>query len=142
MAASLSVAAAEGLRFRLAVISADVSRERLSAALAAGELAPLGPEPAATPDAIAATTYPVAQMGTEPFVAALDAGAEVVLAGRAYDPAVFAAAPIRAGFDAGLALHLGKILECAAIVRGARRGSGCPAGDSTRSTRRVSLGSA
>ena len=36
-----SVAAAEGLRFRLALISADVPRERLSAALAAGEMVPL-----------------------------------------------------------------------------------------------------
>lgn len=123
-----SVAAAEGLRFRLALISADVPRARLSAALAAGELVPLGPAPAATPEAIAATTYPVAQMGTEPFVAALGAGAEVVLAGRAYDPAVFAAVPIRAGFDAGLALHLGKILECAAIAATPGSGADCMLG--------------
>src|SRR3954447_10363271 len=36
------------------------------------------------------------------------AGAEVVLTGRAYDPAVFAAVPILAGFDPGVALHMGK----------------------------------
>ena len=67
-------------------------------------------------------------MGTEPFVAALGAGAEVVLAGRAYDPAVFAAVPIRAGFDAGLALHLGKILECAAIAATPGSGADCMLG--------------
>jgi len=38
-----------------------------------------------------------------------------VVAGRAYDPAPFAALPIRKGFDPALALHLGKILECGAL---------------------------
>ena len=37
---------------------------------------------------------------------------DVVIAGRAYDPAVFAALPILRGFDPALALHLGKVLEC------------------------------
>lgn len=55
-------------------------------------------------------------MGVEPFQRALEAGAQVVLGGRAYDPACFAALPIMQGFDEGLALHCGKILECAAIA--------------------------
>ncbi len=54
----------------------------------------------------------VAQMGVEPFIAALDAGADIVLAGRAWDVANVAALPIMLGYPAGLALHLGKILEC------------------------------
>ena len=58
----------------------------------------------------------VAQMGVEPFQRALKGGAQVVLGGRAYDPACFAALPIMQGFDEGLALHCGKILECAAIA--------------------------
>jgi len=47
---------------------------------------------------------------------------DIVLAGRAYDPSVFSAFPIYLGFDPGLAIHLGKILECAAIA--AEPGSG------------------
>jgi hypothetical protein len=56
----------------------------------------------------------VGQMGTEPFAQALAAGADVVLAGRACDTAIYAALPISRGFDPGLALHLAKIMECGA----------------------------
>jgi hypothetical protein len=54
-------------------------------------------------------------MGTEPFIRALDAGADVIIAGRACDDAIFAALPILRGFDKGLSLHCGKILECAGL---------------------------
>ena len=39
-----------------------------------------------------------------------------VLCGRAYDPALFAAEPVRRGFPAAMALHAAKILECGAIA--------------------------
>lgn len=39
-----------------------------------------------------------------------------VLCGRAYDPALFAAEPVRRGFPAAIALHTAKILECGAIA--------------------------
>ena len=67
-------------------------------------------------------------MGIEPFQRALKAGAQVVLGGRAYDPACFAALPIMQGFDEGLALHCGKILECAAIAATPGSGSDCAMG--------------
>ena len=41
----------------------------------------------------------------------LEDGAEIILAGRAYDPTVLAL-PVMKGFDTALALHMGKILEC------------------------------
>lgn len=47
---------------------------------------------------------------------ALENGAQVILAGRSYDPSVFASLAVKEGFDKGLAIHLGKILECAAIA--------------------------
>jgi hypothetical protein len=53
-------------------------------------------------------------MGPEPFIAALQAGAQVVLAGRSCDDAIMAALPLLRGFDPGLATHMGKILECGA----------------------------
>ena len=43
-------------------------------------------------------------------------GADVILGGRSYDPSLFAALAIKNGFDKALALHMGKILECAAIA--------------------------
>ena len=57
-------------------------------------------------------THIVAQIGVEPFMAALEAGADIVIAGRAWDVANVAALPIQQGFHPGLAIHLGKILEC------------------------------
>ncbi len=70
-------------------------------------------------------------MGVEPFITALRGGAEVIIAGRAYDPAVFAAFPIWQGFDWGLAIHMGKILECAAIASLPGSGSDCMLGTLT-----------
>ena len=64
-------------------------------------------------------------MGIEPIIDALDNGAQVVLTGRCYDPAAFAAPAIRLGYDKALALHLGKILECAAICATPGSGSDC-----------------
>jgi hypothetical protein len=47
------------------------------------------------------------------------------VAGRAYDPTVFAALPVLKGYDLALALHMGKILECAAIAASPGSGSDC-----------------
>ena len=38
------------------------------------------------------------------------------LCGRAYDPAVFAAEPVRRGFPPAAAMHAAKVLECGAIA--------------------------
>ena len=51
-------------------------------------------------------------MGVEPFQRALEEGADLVLAGRATDTAIFAAIPLARGFDPGLTWHAGKIAEC------------------------------
>lgn len=122
------IAREEGLRFRLAVIHADVPKPDLLSALDSGDIRPLPPGGEANVDDIVESTHVVAQMGVEPFIHALEMGAEVILAGRAYDPAVFAALPIRLGYDTGLALHLGKILECAAIAASPGSGSDCMLG--------------
>jgi hypothetical protein len=53
-------------------------------------------------------------MGAEPIAAALQDGAQVVLAGRASDSALFAVVPELAGADRGAAWHAAKILECGA----------------------------
>jgi hypothetical protein len=119
------IAAEKGLHFRLGIIPADIAPAWLLRQLQAGRVQPCGPAPELAPEAVLASSHLVAQMGVEPFLAALDAGAQVILAGRAYDPACFAATAIRAGFDPGLALHLGKILECAAIAATPGSGSDC-----------------
>ena len=121
----LEVAGEKGLRFEMAVIHAEISVEKVREYLRRGAVAPLFPAPALKEEELDRTVRVVGQMGTEPLVAALRAGAEVVLAGRAYDPAVFAAPATVGGFDAGLAIHLGKILECGAIAASPGSGSDC-----------------
>lgn len=108
------IAREHGLSFRMAVIHAEIDKADLKRCLAREPFESLGPD-ALTPETIDRCGPIVAQMGVEPFIRALDAGAEVVIAGRACDDAIFAALPIMKGFDKGLSLHCGKILECAGL---------------------------
>ena len=119
------IAREEGLSFRLGIIHADVEKSRVLKALREDRISPVRGAPELAEEAVEASVRIVAQMGAEPIIDALDAGCDVVLAGRCYDPAVFAALPIRRGFGAGLALHLGKILECAAIAADPGSGADC-----------------
>ena len=121
----LEIAKENGLHFKMAVIQAEIPKEQIHEAFQNGEIKPLSPAPELTRENLDATLSIVAQMGIEPIMKALDGGAQVVLAGRCYDPAVFAAPAVRAGFDQGLAVHLGKILECASIAATPGSGSDC-----------------
>lgn len=122
------IAREEKLRFTLGVIYTDVSKVRVRKAMEARGVRPLPCVPKLTPEALDATTHIVAQVGVQPIIRALAKGCDVVVCGRAYDPAVFAALPISLGYDPGLALHLGKILECAAIAATPGSGSDCVLG--------------
>lgn len=113
------------LHFTMAKIHAQIPHETVLNALKAGKVQPLTPAPPLTEEAVHQTGAIVGQMGIEPIIKALDAGAQVVLAGRCYDPAVFAAPAVRAGYDQGLAVHMGKILECASIAATPGSGSDC-----------------
>lgn len=116
------------LSFRFAVIPAELDREFLVESLENGKILSLGAAPMPTADDIRSCTRVVAQMGVEPIIAALDAGAQVVLCGRCYDPAAFAAPPMRLGYDEALATHLGKLLECSCIAATPGSGSDCMMG--------------
>lgn len=120
------ILAEEGIAATIGVISADVAADTLIEAMRRGEVVPSSGAPGDLAEAgVRETTALVAQMGVEPIMRALEAGCNIVLAGRAYDPSVFAALPVMKGYDIGLAIHLGKILECAAIA--ASPGSGADA---------------
>ena len=108
------IAREDGLSFRMAVISAEIDKADLKRRNAEEAFEALGPD-ALTNDVIDRCGPIVAQMGVEPFMKALDAGAEVIIAGRACDDVIFAALPMLKGFDAGLSLHCGTILECAGL---------------------------
>lgn len=122
------IAREEALHFKLGIAYGDVDKELVKKALKEKRIKPLAFVPQLTPEVIEQSENIVAQMGVEPFIKLLKEGCQVVVAGRSYDPAVFAALPISLGYDPGLALHLGKILECAAIAATPGSGSDCALG--------------
>ncbi|MEQ9674780.1 MAG: acyclic terpene utilization AtuA family protein [Roseovarius indicus] len=109
------IAAEDGLTFRLASIPADIDREACIAAIEAGGVRSLDGMPELSPETVRGATHLVAQMGMEAFQRAFEAGADVIVAGRACDTGIFAAMPILLGFPEGLAIHLAKIVECASV---------------------------
>jgi hypothetical protein len=107
------IAAEERLHFKTALIKSDQSKAYLKRRLAENRIRPLFPAPPISEQVIE-SSHIVGMMGTEPIQAALAAGADVVLAGRASDSALYAAIPLTLGADAGLSWHAAKTLECGA----------------------------
>ena len=112
------IAREENLHFRTAIIESEPPREKLLAKYREGRIRALDPAPEITEDTLRDADHIVAMMGAEAYVAALEGGADVVLAGRSTDAAIFAAIPVSQGFPAGLCWHAAKIMECggAAVV--------------------------
>ena len=110
------IAAAEALDFRLALIHAEQDKAYLRKRLREERIKPLAPAPHFDEAVIDRSAHIVGMMGAEPFQRALEAGADVVLAGRASDTAIFAALPVLRGFPEGIAWHAAKILECGAAA--------------------------
>ncbi|EKP94073.1 acyclic terpene utilization AtuA family protein [Thermaerobacter subterraneus] len=111
------IAARHGLPpFRLARIYSDVPVERLRRLLEQGvAIRGLDGRPDLAPADLDRTSRAVAVMGAEPIVAALDAGADVVICGRSSDAAIFAAAALWCGMPPATAYYAGKVLECASF---------------------------
>jgi len=109
------IAAEAGLHFRLASIGADMPREAVKAAVRAGRVRPIGAIADLTEADADAAAHLVGQMGTEAFQRALALGADVVVAGRACDTAIYAALPAALGYPMGPAMHMAKIIECCSL---------------------------
>ncbi len=111
------IAVEEGLgSFRLARIYAELDRTELAQRAASGRIEGLGAPAPLRPEDVEACSRVVAMMGVEPLLAVLERDADVIIAGRACDDALFAAVPIQLGGDRALALHMGKTIECGPLV--------------------------
>jgi len=106
------VMAREGLDLKIAKIYSEQDAATLKDALHAGRVHPLPPLSELASETLEECSHIVAMMGHEPIVAALRAGADVVLAGRATDTALAAAVPLMKGMPAGPTWHAAKIVEC------------------------------
>lgn len=119
------IAREDGLTFRMALIHAEQHAPSLSTAYTAGRISALRNAPNIDVGTFARATRIVGMMGPEPFMAALDAGAEVILAGRSSDPAPWAGCAMRAGIPAAQAWFAGKMLECGAAAAAPVSGADC-----------------
>src|SRR5690606_37680393 len=104
------------LNLKVARIDAEIPKSFLHSRLAEAATFEFESGEELTEANIEESTRIVAQMGPEPIVAALEKQPDIVLAGRACDDALFSAFPIMRGLDAGLATHMGKVLECGALA--------------------------
>lgn len=109
----IDVARDEGLHFRLGVVDSQLDPDDLRQAHRDGRIHPLAPWTNVPDEALDCDPI-VAQVGVEHFAEALRQGADVVLAGRATDAAIFATIPELMGMPRGPAWHAAKVLECGA----------------------------
>jgi hypothetical protein len=111
------IAAEKGLApFRMATIFSELTREQILARMQGGAtIQGLDGRPDADAALIGRTDRIVAVMGAEPIAAALAGGADVVIAGRASDCALFAAPLLNAGMSPATAYYAGKLMECASF---------------------------
>ena len=100
---------------KVAVIGAELDPTLVIHELKAGKLLATGAGPELSESALRESTI-VGQMGIHPLMTALESGAKYILAGRSCDIALFASDMIRRGIDAGLAYHVGHVLECGALA--------------------------
>lgn len=112
---ALEVASEEGLSPRIAILYSEQKPALLETRALEGRILPLPPMTSAGQAHFDECDHIVALMGAEPYMAAIEAGADIVLGGRTTDTAVLAALPLLRGAGAGPAWHAGKIAECGAL---------------------------
>ncbi|HEY0686566.1 MAG TPA: acyclic terpene utilization AtuA family protein [Steroidobacter sp.] len=111
---AVEVARELGIRPRIALLYSEQSREAVKAKNKAGRIRPLPPCGDLADETIDSCEHIVAVMGPEPYIAALQAGADIILGGRTTDTAVIAAFALMKGAPPGASWHAGKIGECGA----------------------------
>ncbi|KAF5617310.1 Formyl-coenzyme A transferase [Fusarium tjaetaba] len=110
-----SVSERLGFSFKVATINAGMDRNLVKARIQSHRVSPCGPVEELLPDVVDDAVDIVAQVGAEPFLEALKGNPDIILGGRCYDPAPFAAFCLSKGISNGVAWHMGKIMECGGI---------------------------
>lgn len=110
------IATEQNLHFKLAEIKTELTHEQLYHYMEEGRLHPLEGAPAFTDRDLDTLSRCISVIGAEPFIKALEEGAQVVIAGRSTDTSIFAAVPIMHGLENGFAWHAAKVLECGTLA--------------------------
>lgn len=107
-----------GLHKKIVKIYADIPQKLVAEKLKQGKITSCSCSPELTERDIEESVRIVAQMGMEPILKALreNPEADIIVAGRAYDPSPYAAFCAYKGIDdPGIYWHMGKIMECGAF---------------------------
>lgn len=110
------IATEQNLHFKLAEIKTELTHEQLYHYMEEGRLHPLEGAPEFTDRDLDTLSRCISVIGAEPFIKALEEGAQVVIAGRATDTSIFAAVPIMHGLENGFTWHAAKVLECGTLA--------------------------
>jgi ribosome modulation factor len=108
------IAREERLNFKLAAVHSEQDKGYLKKRLKEGKIRPLANAPTLDDAVIDRSSHIVGMCGIEPYIEALQNGADVVIAGRSSDTSIFAALPVMKGFNPATVWHAAKILECGA----------------------------
>ncbi|CAN5305982.1 acyclic terpene utilization AtuA family protein [soil metagenome] len=112
---ALEIAHEHGLHPRIALLYSEQAPALMADKAREGRISPLPPMRGSAPGDFESCDHIVALMGPEPYIAAIEAGADIVLGGRTTDTAVLAAVPLMRGAGDGPAWHAGKIAECGSL---------------------------
>ncbi|MFT4961801.1 MAG: hypothetical protein ACI92Z_002895 [Paracoccaceae bacterium] len=105
----------QGLSAKIVTIKSEQPAARITEALTNAKISALPAAPEISADIINDCSHIVALAGAEQITAALQTGADIIIAGRTTDTAIIAALPIMNGLDPGPAWHGAKIGECGAL---------------------------
>jgi hypothetical protein len=111
----MEIAREHGMRPRIAVLYSEQSSRDMVKCLEEGRISPLPPTQGSESGMFLECDHIVALMGPEPYIAALQRGADIILGGRTTDTAVLAALPLMQGAGAGPTWHAAKVAECGAL---------------------------
>ncbi|WP_300010025.1 acyclic terpene utilization AtuA family protein [uncultured Roseobacter sp.] len=109
------IASENGTTLKVAVLRSSQDPDRIAQSFETGEVTPLPGAPEVSTADIRACANIVALAGIEQIAAAIETGADIIIAGRTTDTAIIAALPLMQGCHAGGAWHGAKIGECGAL---------------------------
>ena len=108
------IAREDKLNFKLAAIHSEQDKGYLKQKLRDGKITPLVNAPKLDEAVIDRSAHIVGMCGIEPYIEALQNGADVIIAGRSSDTSIYSAMPVMQGFNPATVWHAAKILECGA----------------------------
>ena len=111
----LEIAHGQGYRPKIAVLYSEQSAATIKAKNAEGKVRPLPPLGPLADETIDECRHIVALMGPEPYIAALESGADIIIGGRSTDTAVLASFPLWKGAPPGPSWHASKTAECGSL---------------------------